>query len=138
LEAAHAKLAGGADIRALMLANDRFHDAMYAAAENPCLAELIQQLRRQVHMVRFNAWALPERIPRSIAEHRRMVEALEVRDGDGLAELTQKHIQVAKDTYLSYLDPRPGSPASAEEDGVAVALGGERGNDPGSKRGRRG
>lgn len=138
LEAAHAKLAGGTDIRALMLANDRFHDAIYAAAENPCLVELIQQLRRQVHVVRFNAWALPERIARSLAEHRRMVEALGVRDGDGLAELTQEHIQVAKDTYLSYLDPRPGSHASAEENGVAAALGWERGNDPRIKRVRRG
>ncbi len=137
MEAGHAKLAGGRDVRALMRANDRFHDAIYAGAANPCLVELIQQLRRQVHVVRFHAWALPGRIARSLAEHRRMVEALETRDGDGLAELTQTHMQVAKDTYLSYLDTRPGSPASPEEDGGSAVLGGERGNDPGAKRGRR-
>jgi DNA-binding GntR family transcriptional regulator len=127
MEAAHAKLVHGRDVRVLMLANDRFHDAIYAAAENPCLVELIQQLRRQVHVVRFNAWALPERIARSLAEHRRMVESLEVRDGDGLAELTQAHIQVAKDTYLSYVDTRPGSAAEAVEDAMAAVLGGEEG-----------
>ncbi len=123
MEAVHAKLAGGRDVRSLMLTNDRFHDAIYGATENPCLVELIQQLRRQVHVVRFNAWALPERIARSLAEHRRMVEALEAGDGDGLAELTQGHIQVAKDTYLSYLGTLPGSPADAEENGVAAGLG---------------
>lgn len=136
VEAAHAKLAGGRDVRALMLANDRFHDAIYVAAENPCLVELIQQLRRQVHMVRFHAWALPERIARSLAEHRRMVEALEARDGDGLAELTQTHMQVAKDTYLSYLDTRPESSTGTEADGEAATLGEEGGYDAGTKRGR--
>jgi DNA-binding GntR family transcriptional regulator len=138
LEAAHAKLAGDGDVRVLMQANDRFHDAIYAATENPCLVELIQQLRRQVHMIRFNAWALPERIARSLAEHRRIMEALARRDGDGLAELTQRHIQVAKDIYLSYLDARPGSPIGSEQDAVAVVFGGQRGGDPGTQRGRTG
>ena len=137
-EAAHAKLAGDGDVRVLMQANDRFHDAIYAATENPCLVELIQQLRRQVHMIRFNAWALPERIARSLAEHRRIMEALARRDGDGLAELTQRHIQVAKDIYLSYLDARPGSPIGSEQDAVAVVFGGQRGGDPGTQRGRTG
>ncbi len=124
LEAAHAKLAGDGDIRVLMQANDRFHDAIYAATENPCLVELIQQLRRQVHMIRFNAWALPEQIARSLAEHRRIMETLGRGDGDGLAELTQRHIQVAKDIYLSYLDTRPGSPIGPEQDAAAVVFGG--------------
>ncbi|MFI5340158.1 MAG: GntR family transcriptional regulator [Candidatus Methylomirabilales bacterium] len=123
MEAAHAKLARGRDVRSLMLTNHRFHDAIYGATENPCLVELIQQLRRQVHVVRFNAWALPERIARSLAEHHWMVEALEARNGDGLAEPTQGHIQVAKDIYLSYLGTLPGSPAGAEENGVAAGLG---------------
>jgi DNA-binding GntR family transcriptional regulator len=136
LGGAHAKLAGDGDVRVLMQANDRFHDAIYAATENPCLVELIQQLRRQVHMIRFNAWALPERIARSLAEHRRIMEALARRDGDGLAELTQRHIQVAKDIYLSYLDARPGSPIGSEQDAVAVVFGGQRGGDPGTQRGR--
>jgi len=138
MEAAHAKLAGGRDVRALMLANDRFHDSIYVATENPCLVELIQQLRRQVHVVRFNAWAQPERIARSVAEHRQMVQAMEVRDEDRLAELTQEHLRIAKDTYLSYLETRPGSPAGAENNGGAAALGVERGNDLGDKRGCRG
>jgi DNA-binding GntR family transcriptional regulator len=120
METAYARLTGSRDVRALMLADDRFHDAIYAAAENPCLLELIQQLRRQVHVVRFNAWALPERIVRSLGEHGGMMQALEGRDGEGLAELTQAHILVAKDTYLSYVEIRTGSRAGTEQDDVAV------------------
>ncbi len=137
MEAAHAKLAGGRDVRALMLTNDRFHDAIYAATKNPCLVELIQQLRRQVYMIRFNAWALPERIARSLAEHRQMMDALAARDEDALAKFTQTHMQVAKDTYLSYLDAQPGSPIGSEEAVAADVFGGQGGGDPGTQRGRK-
>lgn len=106
MEAAHASLAAGGDVRALMLANDRFHDAIYVAAENPCLYELIQQLRRQVHAVRFNAWSQPDRIARSLDEHRRILQALRRRDAAGLADRTREHLGVAKDTYLAHLGMR--------------------------------
>jgi DNA-binding GntR family transcriptional regulator len=106
LEAAHASVVAGGDVRALMLANDHFHDSIYVAAENPCLFELIQQLRRQVHAVRFNAWSQPDRIARSLAEHRQMVQALRRRDAAVLADLTREHLRVAKDAYLAHLGMR--------------------------------
>lgn len=108
MEAAHVSLATGGDVRALMLANDHFHDAIYIAAENTCLFELIHQLRRQVHAVRFNAWSQPDRIARSLAEHRQMAQVLRRRDAAGLADLTREHLRVAKDSYLAYLGMRPG------------------------------
>jgi DNA-binding GntR family transcriptional regulator len=114
LEAAHAKQASGRDVRALMLANDRFHDAIYAAAQNACLFELIQQLRRQVHAIRFTAWAQPERIARSLDEHCQMVEALTRRDGDRLARLTEEHLRVAKESYLFHLGEQPAPVAGPE------------------------
>jgi DNA-binding GntR family transcriptional regulator len=98
------------EIRSLMRANDRFHDAIYIAAENPCLFELIQQLRRQVHAVRFYAWAQPERIVRSLTEHRQMLGVLRQRDGERLAKLTREHLRVAQDTYLAHLGARAAIP----------------------------
>lgn len=91
------------EFRSLMSANDHFHDAIYTAAGNPCLLELIQQLRRPVHAVRFYAWAQPDRIGRSLAEHREMVQALQRRDAARLADLTREHLRVARDTYLAHL-----------------------------------
>jgi DNA-binding GntR family transcriptional regulator len=108
MEAAYEAEAARREIRSLMRANDRFHDAVYNAAENPCLFELIQQLRRQVHAVRFYAWAQPERIVRSLSEHRQMLGVLRERDGDRLAKLTQEHLRVARDTYLTHLGARVG------------------------------
>jgi DNA-binding GntR family transcriptional regulator len=103
MQAAYEAEAAGREVRSLMRANDRFHDVMYLASGNPCLFELIQQLRRQVHAVRFYAWAQPDRITRSLAEHRQMLAVLRERDGERLATLTQEHLRVAKDTYLAYL-----------------------------------
>jgi DNA-binding GntR family transcriptional regulator len=107
LEAAQSGLSASRDVRALMHANDSFHDTIYGATENPCLVEVIQQLRRQVHPVRFNAWSKPDRIARSLAEHREMVDVLRRRDGARLAELTQQHLRVAKEAYLTSLGVRP-------------------------------
>jgi DNA-binding GntR family transcriptional regulator len=110
MEAAYEAEAARREIRSLMRANDRFHDAIYIAAENPCLFELIQQLRRQVHAVRFYAWAQPERIVRSLTEHRQMLGVLRQRDGDRLAKLTRAHLRVAQDTYLAHLGARAAIP----------------------------
>jgi len=110
MEAAYEAVAARREIRSLMRANDRFHDAIYVATENPCLFELIQQLRRQVHAVRFYAWAQPERIVRSLTEHRQMLGVLRQRDGDRLAKLTQEHLRVAQDTYLAHLGARAAIP----------------------------
>jgi DNA-binding GntR family transcriptional regulator len=107
------------EIRSLMRANDRFHDAIYITAENPCLFELIQQLRRQVHAVRFHAWAQSERIARSLAEHQEMVEALRLRDAVRLTGLTRDHLRVAKESYLTHLG-KPPEPAGRAESAVAA------------------
>lgn len=109
LESAQSSRSAGRNIRALMHANDAFHDTIYGATGNPCLLEVIQQLRRQVHPVRFSAWSQPDRIERSLTEHREMVEVLRRRDGAGLAELTQRHLAVAKDAYLASLAAQPGT-----------------------------
>jgi len=114
LEAAHAQQATRGDVRALMRANDQFHDAIYGAAGNPCLLDMIQQLRRQIHAVRFNAWAEPARIARSLTEHRQMVEALSRRDGGALARLTEEHLRVAKESYLFHLGAQPAPAADRE------------------------
>lgn len=131
METAHASLAVGGDVRGLMLANDRFHDAIYMAAGNPCLFELIQQLRRQVHAVRFNAWSRPDRIARSVAEHHQILQALQLRDATRLVERTREHLRVAKEIYLAHLGRRPESPVWVGWAGEALtqALGGPPGRE---------
>jgi DNA-binding GntR family transcriptional regulator len=105
LEAVCTKLTAREDIVAVMAANDRFHDAIYGAARNPCLLELIRQLRQRVSLIRFNAWSLPDRIGRSMAEHRQIVKMLRARDAAHMATLIRRHLRPAKDAYLMHAAP---------------------------------
>lgn len=100
LEAACARLAASGDTIALMAANDRFHDAIYAAAGNPCLLDLIRQLRQRVSLIRYTAWSLPNRIGRSLAEHRQMVDLLRAGDAGRMASLIRRHLRPSKEAYL--------------------------------------
>lgn len=112
LEGACARLASSGDILALMAANDQFHDAIYGAAGNPCLLELIRQLRQRVNLLRYNAWALPARIGRSLEEHRQILELLRARASGRMAGLIRTHLRPARDAYLQHAAPRPrGEPA---------------------------
>lgn len=130
METAYAAQTARGEIRLLMAANDRFHDAIYIAAENPCLLELIQQLRRQVHTVRFYGWAQRERIARSLAEHHQMVQALGLHDAARLAELTREHLRVAKDSYLMHLGRLP--ELSSRDDQWPMANGAAAAGSPGA------
>ncbi len=103
LEAACARLASGRDILALIDADERFHDAIYATARNPRLLEIIRQLRQRIAFVRFIGWSIPDRVVHSVAEHRQMVHMLHTQDRVRLLRLTRSHIQVAKDVYLAHL-----------------------------------
>jgi DNA-binding GntR family transcriptional regulator len=105
LEAACAREVAAGDLIALIAANDRFHDAIYGTAKNPCLLDLIRQLRQRVNLIRFTAWSEPARIQRSMAEHREIVAMLRARDATRMTRLIPKHLRPAKDVYLTHLSP---------------------------------
>jgi len=115
LEAACAALVAGGDVLALMAADDAFHDAIYSAAKNPCLLELIRQLRLRVSLLRFNAWSRPHRIERSLAEHRQMVETLRGGNAGRLASLMRRHLGPAKEAYLLHAAPQGRGPTAGGE-----------------------
>jgi DNA-binding GntR family transcriptional regulator len=64
---------------------------------------MIDFLRTKAHIVRFNAWSLPNRIEQSIVEHREMIKAIENRDLSQLEKLIVKHLTFSKNSYMSQL-----------------------------------
>ena len=68
-------------------------------------------------LIRFNAWALPDRVGRSMAEHRQIVKLLRTRDSARMAALIRRHLRPAKETYLLHATPKvaraPGKPKRA-------------------------
>jgi DNA-binding GntR family transcriptional regulator len=83
--------------------DNEFHRVLFRASGNGYLNEMIDYLGRKAHIVKFNAWSLPDRIEQSILEHRAIIEALEQRDRDALEKLVVDHLLISKESYLSRL-----------------------------------
>jgi DNA-binding GntR family transcriptional regulator len=71
--------------------DNEFHRVLFQTSGNSHLNQMIDHLGAKVHMVRFNAWSLPNRIEHSISEHRAMIAALERRDAGAFEKLVIDH-----------------------------------------------
>lgn len=87
------RASGDTDVEALVQHDSDFHRAIVRAVGNDYLAGLIESL--SAHTVRARVWrglTQAGAVERTIAEHRDIVRALEVRDADLAAALMLAHI----------------------------------------------
>lgn len=82
-------------IKDMVEENDRFHDAVNAASNNPRLAELIE--RNRLYFFNYNLASLysQEELSGSVAQHEEMVRALLDRNAHQAEVLTRKHVHDA-------------------------------------------
>lgn len=83
--------------------DNEFHRALFHPSRNSYLNDMIEYLSTKAHMVKFNAWSLPNRIEQSMLEHKAMIEALEQRDGEAFEKLVTDHLLFSKNSYLAQL-----------------------------------
>jgi DNA-binding GntR family transcriptional regulator len=83
--------------------DNEFHRALFQTSGNSYLNEMIDHLGKKAHMVKFNAWSLPNRIEQSILEHRAMIAALERRDAEAFEKLVTDHLFFSKNSYMAQL-----------------------------------
>ena len=83
--------------------DNAFHRVMFQASRNDYLNYMIDYLSTRAHIVKFNAWSLPNRIEQSMMEHRQMIEALKVRDAAAFEKLVIDHLLYSEKTYLGRL-----------------------------------
>jgi DNA-binding GntR family transcriptional regulator len=72
--------------------NERIHLAIAEASGNATLERMQRSLDGRVRRGRYQANIRPERWDRAMAEHERIVEALEARDGPTLAAVLREHL----------------------------------------------
>lgn len=72
--------------------NIAFHRALLAPCANQEMVELIFDLRSRVPSAALGQWSSHARIQQSSQEHFAMVEAIEQRDAEKLAQLIRRHI----------------------------------------------
>jgi GntR family transcriptional regulator, transcriptional repressor for pyruvate dehydrogenase complex len=70
----------------------RFHEQIARSADSPLLQDLIGQLAEPIRQTRMISLARPGRAQRSLAGHRRILEAIEQRDEDGAGEAMREHL----------------------------------------------
>lgn len=82
--------------------NTRFHSLVLELAANPVLTDLMEPLRGRVQWI-FSRTATG-RAPHSLAEHRRLADAIASGDEEVAATVAVEHVAAALDTYRSSAD----------------------------------
>jgi DNA-binding GntR family transcriptional regulator len=96
---------GGIDEEAYVNANLAFHSRIYAIAERPRLAELIESLREQAGIyLRIFTHTVPSRRPTQ-AQHREVFDAIKRRAPKRAAKAMHEHLQTNLDFLLEHLEP---------------------------------
>jgi DNA-binding GntR family transcriptional regulator len=87
--------------------NRSFHRAIWQAARNRTLADLLERLA--VHLRRYPAttYLRPGRWEEALEEHRLLLDAIQRRDPDGAAGVAEKHMWAARDVRLDMLRDGP-------------------------------
>lgn len=83
--------------------NARIHGAISAAAKNPVLATVYQQVNARLQALRFRSNQDGEKWKRAVKEHEKMIEALVARDGAAMREVLQQHLRNKRDVVLEQL-----------------------------------
>jgi DNA-binding GntR family transcriptional regulator len=83
--------------------NRSFHRAIWDAARNRTLADLLERLA--VHLRRYPAttYLRPGRWDEALEEHRMVLEAIRDKDPDGAAAVAEKHMRASRDVRLDMI-----------------------------------
>lgn len=72
--------------------NRAIHERINAAARNPVLTQVYRTVNARLHALRFRSNFDRKRWDAALAEHERMVDLLEARDGEALRKLLVEHL----------------------------------------------
>lgn len=100
------------DLDAIMRFDMAFHRELRSLAGNRRLATLLQTLQDQVRMVFATSITIPGRRQRAVAEHRKILAAVEARDPRAAERAAREHIRRVRDAVLAHLGAAgaPGRP----------------------------
>jgi DNA-binding GntR family transcriptional regulator len=87
------------DAQAYHRLNEAFHNAIYAAAHNPYLAELTAATRARIAPFSKAQFQVLGRLSRSHAEHERVIDAIKAGNRDTASREMVQHIKTVHDSY---------------------------------------
>lgn len=100
------------DVETVSAADARFHDAIARFSENETLISSLEDLSRQVQIIRAMANQNPEVVSRTAIQRSEVLEALESGDADESARLIGQHIDFVRASVIEAL----GAAEEAQQD----------------------
>ncbi len=97
------------DATAYELANDAFHQSIYAASHNDLLDEQVRQMRTRVAGYTRNRFDSPGRIERSVDEHRAVALAIAAGDSTAASQAMFEHIAIGGKDFAEFVSGIPAS-----------------------------
>jgi DNA-binding GntR family transcriptional regulator len=91
------------DLADQLAAKDAFYEELFAGAGNPIIAAMLRTIQARVQMLRGLSLSAPGRAKDSIAELRRIVNAIGAGDGRAAQIAASEHVRNAGTTALSRL-----------------------------------
>ena len=91
---------GKQDTEHLKELDSEFHNIIYKASGNRLLFKTLSELHRNIHIYRKLSLTVPERLEKSVEEHKEILNAIERGDADTADALTFRHIEAALDNLL--------------------------------------
>ncbi|NPV92642.1 MAG: GntR family transcriptional regulator [Firmicutes bacterium] len=89
------------DLSSLVETDSEFHDILYRASRNQKLINILSNLREQIDRFRAVSLASPGRGREALEEHKKIVEAISIRDPELALKLGQEHIENAENALLN-------------------------------------
>jgi len=91
------------DLSAYYALNSRIHSAISAAARNPVLAQVYQQVNARLQALRFRSNQDGEKWKNAMNEHEKMIDALSRHDASAMREVLLAHLRNKRDIVLEQL-----------------------------------
>jgi DNA-binding GntR family transcriptional regulator len=98
-----AEASGRGDDAAMAELNIQFHEAICEAAHNGMLLRFTRQIHDWVHRFGETTFSYPGRAQTAVAEHERVLEAIEAGDADAAERLARDHMISAQQVRMAML-----------------------------------
>ena len=100
--------AAGENLERLEIVHREFNDLIYRAADSPRLYSMITPLTEYITRYARVGYALPGRVAEATQEHRQLVAAIKLRDGDMAERAAREHINNSRHAYFREITLKQG------------------------------
>jgi GntR family transcriptional regulator, trigonelline degradation regulator len=92
------------DVDEILLAKDTYYGVLYSGCGNAVARQMLTILNARINLLRRVSLSAPGRLDKSLREMRRLMAAIQKRDGDAAWSAASDHVQNAAEAALAQLE----------------------------------